>query len=152
MRMTKYIQNHLFDWIWKSEVSYQQDERIKRRFCHCISISYFYHVFLFVSSFPAEEITIHESVLWVKILVNPSPSPHTHTHTFTPHESIIPVTFPADPSQCCLIVLMMEAASTSETSVNFYQTTRCNIPEDSRLHTRRRENLNSHDALISSAM
>jgi hypothetical protein len=29
-----------------------------------------------------------------------------------------------------LIALIMEAASTSETSVNFYQTTRCNIPED----------------------
>jgi hypothetical protein len=26
--------------------------------------------------------------------------------------------------------LMMEAASTSETSVNFYQTTQCNNPED----------------------
>jgi hypothetical protein len=35
----------------------------------------------------------------------------------------------------------MEAASTSKTLVNFYQTTRCNIPEDSHLHTRRRENL-----------
>jgi hypothetical protein len=33
------------------------------------------------------------------------------------------------------IVLMMEAASTSETSVNFYQTTRRNNPEDSHLHT-----------------
>jgi hypothetical protein len=38
---------------------------------------------------------------------------------------------------CCLhhqgvllIALMMEAAGTSETSVNFYQTTRRNIPED----------------------
>jgi hypothetical protein len=40
--------------------------------------------------------------------------------------------------------LMMEAASTSGTSVNFYQTTRRNIPEDSHLHTRRSENLNSH--------
>jgi hypothetical protein len=40
--------------------------------------------------------------------------------------------------------LMMEAASTSETSVNFYQTTRRNNPEDSHLHTRRRENLKSH--------
>jgi hypothetical protein len=39
---------------------------------------------------------------------------------------------------------MMEAASTSETSVNFYQTTRRNTPEDSHLHTRRRENLESH--------
>jgi hypothetical protein len=34
---------------------------------------------------------------------------------------------------CCLIGLMMEAASTSETSVNFYQNTRCNIPEDNLL-------------------
>jgi hypothetical protein len=43
-----------------------------------------------------------------------------------------------------IIALMMEAVSTSETTVNFYQTTRCNIPEDSHLHTRRRENLKSH--------
>jgi hypothetical protein len=39
---------------------------------------------------------------------------------------------------------MMEAASTSETSVNFYQTTQRNNPEDSHLHTRSRENLKSH--------
>jgi hypothetical protein len=39
---------------------------------------------------------------------------------------------------------MMEAVSTSETSVNFYQTTRRNIPEDSHLRTRRRENLISY--------
>jgi hypothetical protein len=32
-----------------------------------------------------------------------------------------------------VIALMMKAASTSETSVNFYQTTRRNIPEDSHL-------------------
>jgi hypothetical protein len=38
---------------------------------------------------------------------------------------------------------MMEAESTSETSVNFYQTTRRNNPEDSHLHNRRRENLKS---------
>jgi hypothetical protein len=42
------------------------------------------------------------------------------------------------------IALMMEAASTSETWVNFYQTTRRNNPEDSHLHTRRRENLKSY--------
>jgi hypothetical protein len=42
-----------------------------------------------------------------------------------------------------IIALMMEAASTSETSVNSYQTTR-NNPEDSHLHTCRRENLKSH--------
>jgi hypothetical protein len=32
-----------------------------------------------------------------------------------------------------LFVLLMEAASISETSVNFYQTTRRNNPEDSHL-------------------
>jgi hypothetical protein len=37
----------------------------------------------------------------------------------------------------------MEAARTSETSVNFNQTTRHNIPEDNHLYTRRRENLKS---------
>jgi hypothetical protein len=37
-------------------------------------------------------------------------------------------------------------ASTSETSVKFYQTTRCNNPEDSHLHTRR-ENLKSQREL-----
>jgi hypothetical protein len=42
------------------------------------------------------------------------------------------------------IVLMMEAASKSETSVNFYQTTRRNKPKDSHIHTRRLENLKSH--------
>jgi hypothetical protein len=40
---------------------------------------------------------------------------------------------------------MIEAASTSETSVNFNHTTwRRNIPEDSHLNARRRESLNSH--------
>jgi hypothetical protein len=42
------------------------------------------------------------------------------------------------------IVLMMEAASISETSVIFYPTTRRNNPEDSLLHTRRRKNIKSH--------
>jgi hypothetical protein len=39
---------------------------------------------------------------------------------------------------------MIEAASTSKTSVNFYQTTWRNIPEDSHLHTHCCENLKSH--------
>jgi hypothetical protein len=43
-----------------------------------------------------------------------------------------------------IIALMMEAESTFETSVNFYRTTRSNIPEDSHLCSRRRENLKSH--------
>jgi hypothetical protein len=39
---------------------------------------------------------------------------------------------------------MMEAVSTSETTVNFYKNTWCNIPEDSYLHTRHCKNLKSH--------
>jgi hypothetical protein len=39
---------------------------------------------------------------------------------------------------------MMEAVRTSETSVNFNVTTSCYILEDSKFHTRRRENLKSH--------
>jgi hypothetical protein len=42
------------------------------------------------------------------------------------------------------IALMMEAARTSETLVNFYQTTRRYNPEDSHLRTHRRENLKSY--------
>jgi hypothetical protein len=42
-----------------------------------------------------------------------------------------------------LIALMIEAVRTSETTVNIYQTTLRNIPEDSHLHTRRCENLKS---------
>jgi hypothetical protein len=38
---------------------------------------------------------------------------------------------------------MMEAAITSETLVNLYQSTQRNNPQDSHLHTRRRENLKS---------
>jgi hypothetical protein len=39
---------------------------------------------------------------------------------------------------------MMEAARTSEMLVNFYQTTQRYNPEDSHLHTHRRENLKSY--------
>jgi hypothetical protein len=41
------------------------------------------------------------------------------------------------------IALMTVAVLTSETSVNFNLTTRRYVPEDSKLHTRRRENLKS---------
>jgi hypothetical protein len=34
------------------------------------------------------------------------------------------------PACSCIITLMMEAVSTSETLVNFYEITRHNIPED----------------------
>jgi hypothetical protein len=43
-----------------------------------------------------------------------------------------------------LIALMMEAARTSETLVNFYQTTRRYNPEDSHLRSHRRQNLKSY--------
>jgi hypothetical protein len=39
----------------------------------------------------------------------------------------------------------MEAARTSETLVNFYQTTRRYNPEDNHLRTQRRENLKSYE-------
>jgi hypothetical protein len=44
-----------------------------------------------------------------------------------------------------MIALMMEAARTSETLVNFYRTTRRYNPEDSHLRTHRRENLKSYN-------
>jgi hypothetical protein len=40
--------------------------------------------------------------------------------------------------------LMVEAKSTSEASMNFYETTRRKISEESHLHTRSRENLKYH--------
>jgi hypothetical protein len=43
---------------------------------------------------------------------------------------------------------MMEAARTSEKLVNFYKTTRRYNPEDSHLHTHRRENLKSYTYYI----
>jgi hypothetical protein len=39
---------------------------------------------------------------------------------------------------------LMEAGSTSEMSINFYQTTRRNNPEDSHFYTCHRDNLKSH--------
>jgi hypothetical protein len=46
-----------------------------------------------------------------------------------------------------IIALMIKAATTSETLVNFYWDTRRNIPEDSHLHIRRRENLKYHHVI-----
>jgi hypothetical protein len=43
-----------------------------------------------------------------------------------------------------MIALMIEATRTPETSVHIQLRTRQYIPEDSELHTRRRENLKSH--------
>jgi GrpB-like predicted nucleotidyltransferase (UPF0157 family) len=47
-----------------------------------------------------------------------------------------------------IIRAMMEAASTSETSVNVYQTTGRYNPEFSHFHIRRREKLKSHVAIL----
>jgi hypothetical protein len=44
------------------------------------------------------------------------------------------------------ISLMVESEITSETSVYFYRTT--HIPEDSHLHTRRHENLNTYPCIL----
>jgi hypothetical protein len=44
-----------------------------------------------------------------------------------------------------IIALMMDAARTSETLVNFYQTTRRYNPKDSHLRTHRGENLKSYE-------
>jgi hypothetical protein len=44
--------------------------------------------------------------------------------------------------------LMMQTVSISETSVNFYQTTRRNIPADSSLHTHRRDTLISPSPFV----
>jgi hypothetical protein len=54
-----------------------------------------------------------------------------------------------DVAPCSLvdIALMMDAVNTSQTSVSLYHTTQRNIPEDGRLHARRRENLKSHTVI-----
>jgi hypothetical protein len=58
------------------------------------------------------------------------------------------ITFASNARSASNIREMMEATSTSETSVNLYQTTRRNIPEDSHLHNRRREKMKSHSILL----
>jgi hypothetical protein len=71
-----------------------------------------------------------------------------HDHVILP-SSIINIIVEDDCLLLFIIALMTEAVSTSETSVNFYQSTRRNIPKDRHFHTCRRENLKSH--LISSS-
>jgi hypothetical protein len=51
-----------------------------------------------------------------------------------------------------LIALVMEAASTSETSLNIYESKRRNIPGVYSFHTHRRENLKCHDITYSSGI
>jgi hypothetical protein len=46
--------------------------------------------------------------------------------------------------------MVMEAVRTSETSVCFNDTTRRYIPEGCHFHTRRRENLKSHNSIAAS--
>jgi hypothetical protein len=45
-----------------------------------------------------------------------------------------------------IIIAMMKAVSTFETSANLLGTTRRNIPEDAHLYTRRRNDLKSHQS------
>jgi uncharacterized membrane protein YukC len=53
-------------------------------------------------------------------------------------------------SACCFhhLMALKEAARTSETPLNFYQTTQSNISEDIRLYTRRHENLKFQQEMI----
>jgi hypothetical protein len=61
--------------------------------------------------------------------------------------------FSACEGGCLLAIAMfMEAARTSETLVNFYQTTRRYNPEDSHLRTHRLENLKSYFSACVSAV
>jgi hypothetical protein len=43
---------------------------------------------------------------------------------------------------------MLEAVRISETSIHFNVTTRRYVPEDSKLHIRRRDNLKSHSLIL----
>jgi hypothetical protein len=58
--------------------------------------------------------------------------------------SLIEIDLRAEMLSASIIGTMMEAVTTFETSVNFYQTTRHNVPEDSHLHIRRHENLKAY--------
>jgi hypothetical protein len=43
----------------------------------------------------------------------------------------------------CVLIGLMKAVTKAETSVNFYETTRLNIPDGCHFYTRRHENLKS---------
>jgi hypothetical protein len=45
------------------------------------------------------------------------------------------------------VLMMTEAAGLTETLVAMYQNTRCHIPEDSDLHSHRREYTESHESI-----
>jgi hypothetical protein len=60
-----------------------------------------------------------------------------------PAGSIIRISEVFTSSIISVIALMIEVAGASETSVNFYRTTRRDIQKTSHVHTRRRETLKS---------
>jgi hypothetical protein len=78
----------------------------------------------------------------------------TYQNTSTLNLAVFWFVAPRSPVEVCrpfrgafsllAMAVMMEAATSSETAVNFYQTTRCQNPEDSHLPTRHNENLGSH--------
>jgi hypothetical protein len=84
----------------------------------------------------------HISLLFLKIHFNNILSSiPTYTKWYLPRG--FPIILCED--GCLLGCSAVLAASTSETLVNFYQTTRRNNLEDSHLHTRRHENLKFHN-------
>jgi hypothetical protein len=64
---------------------------------------------------------------------------------FARHDYVFWVDAPCSLVEINFIHLMMETAMTSETSVNLYQTTKRNNPEDRNLHTHRPDDGGSND-------
>jgi hypothetical protein len=77
--------------------------------------------------------------------VHPSGAENNDALTYTIlHQDVTFGRFQVQQTVLPLIALMMEAVRTSETSVNSHQSTLLYNPEDSHLHSHRRENLNSY--------
>jgi hypothetical protein len=121
----------------------------------CCVYSYFSFIFISIFSFfpsyfylpPPTQVMVPELCHWLPCSVCP------HPHLSPSPSSIHPARF--QPCRACsyffthffasglLITLMTEAVSTSEMSVNFCETTQCNIPDDNHLLTHCYENLKS---------
>jgi hypothetical protein len=121
---------HLLDVIRNKQKTWRMN--IFFTHCRCVScLRWYSYAWRWLSSGLLIFVRLKMAVFWVV-----APCSLVATSLLTFQRRLLP---PSPP-----IALMMEAASTSETSVNFYQTTRRYNPEDSHLHNRRRENLKSY--------